>query len=105
MRIDPIVSFQQTPKIDKVAFDEPGHGVAKSREGASFAESVTKAVAEVNELQKTADDAAISLAKGEIEDVHQAMIAMQKARLAMDFTIQVRNKVIEAYQEVMRMQV
>jgi flagellar hook-basal body complex protein FliE len=33
------------------------------------------------------------------------MMAMQKAKLALDFTIQVRNKVIEAYQEIMRMQV
>lgn len=70
-----------------------------------FAESIKKAVGEVNSLQTKADDMAVKLATGDVEDVHKAMAAMQKARLALDFTIQVRNKVIEAYQEIMRMQV
>jgi flagellar hook-basal body complex protein FliE len=73
--------------------------------GPSFEASVKNAVAEVNDLQNQADQTAIRLAAGDVEDVHEAMIAMQKAKLALDFTIQVRNKVIEAYQEIMRMQV
>ncbi|MGQ9454282.1 MAG: flagellar hook-basal body complex protein FliE [Armatimonadota bacterium] len=71
----------------------------------SFKQIVKKAISEVNNLQKEADELAVKLATGDIEDVHRAMIAMQKAKLALDLTIQVRNKVIEAYQEVMRMQV
>ncbi|NLN77781.1 MAG: flagellar hook-basal body complex protein FliE [Armatimonadetes bacterium] len=72
---------------------------------ASFAQSIKKAVDEVNGLQKQADNLAVNMASGDVEDVHKAMIAMQKAKLALDFSIQVRNKVIEAYQEIMRMQV
>jgi flagellar hook-basal body complex protein FliE len=64
-----------------------------------------KALGEVNQLQRNADDMAVKLATGDVEDIHKAMIAMNKAKLAFDFTIQVRNKVIEAYQEIMRMQV
>lgn len=71
----------------------------------SFKQIVKKAISEVNNLQKEADELAVKLATGDVEDVHRAMIAMQKAKLALDLTIQVRNKVIEAYQEVMRMQV
>jgi len=73
--------------------------------GASFKELVKDAVSEVNKLQSQADQSAVKLATGELEDVHRAMIDMQKAKLALDLTIQVRNKVIEAYQEIMRMQV
>lgn len=72
---------------------------------ATFTEAIKKAVSEVNNLSNEADKLAVSLASGDVEDVHKAMIAMQKAKLALDFTIQVRNKVIEAYQEIMRMQV
>ena len=71
----------------------------------SFGSTLKGAVKEVNGLQVQGDKLAAKLATGDIEDVHQAMIAMQKASLAMQFTVQVRNKVIEAYQEVMRTQV
>ena len=73
--------------------------------GVSFKDSIKDAVSQVNDLQKTADTFATQLATGDLEDIHKAMIAMQKAKLAFDFTVQVRNKVIEAYQEIMRMQV
>lgn len=66
---------------------------------------VKKGIKEVNSLQSQADDLSVKLASGELEDVHEAMIAMQKAKLAFEFTVQVRNKIIEAYQEIMRMQV
>ena len=72
---------------------------------ATFTQAIKKAVSEVNHLQTEADKLAVDLASGNVEDVHKAMIAMQKAKLALEFTIQVRNKVIEAYQEIMRMQV
>jgi flagellar hook-basal body complex protein FliE len=71
----------------------------------SFGDTIKKAVGEVNDLQQKADGLATRLAAGDAVEVHQAMIAMQKASTAMQFTIQVRNKVVEAYQEVMRMQV
>jgi len=70
-----------------------------------FSGSVKKALSEVNELQGEADMFAQKLAAGESVEIHQAMIAMQKASTALQFTVQVRNKVIEAYQEIMRMQV
>ncbi|MGB3261796.1 flagellar hook-basal body complex protein FliE, partial [Paenisporosarcina sp.] len=44
------------------------------------------------------------LVTGEVKDIHEVMIASQKASLSLQLTVQVRNKVVEAYQEVMRMQ-
>ena len=71
----------------------------------SFGETIKNAISGVNELQSNADDIANKLAAGESVEIHQAMIAMQKASTSLQFTVQVRNKVIEAYQEIMRMQV
>lgn len=73
--------------------------------GASFSEFLQKALTEVNSLQKQSEAAAIKLTTGEITDLHSVMIAGEKAGLALQLTVQVRNKVIEAYQEIMRMQV
>lgn len=71
----------------------------------SFGNTIKQAVSEVNRLQEEADQLATKLVTGDAVEVHQAMIAMQKASTALQFTIQVRNKIIEAYQEIMRMQV
>lgn len=73
-------------------------------EGGSFGSKIKNAISEVNNLQGEADTIANKLASGDAVEIHQAMIAMQKASTALQFTIQVRNKVIEAYQEIMRMQ-
>ncbi len=74
-------------------------------EGGSFGSKIKNAISEVNNLQSEADTVANKLASGDAVEIHQAMIAMQKASTALQFTIQVRNKIIEAYQEIMRMQV
>ena len=60
---------------------------------------------EVNSSQTAAEDASLRLARGESRNVHEALISMEKAQLSLQFTLQVRNKVIEAYQEIMRMQI
>lgn len=70
-----------------------------------FAATLKNALSEVNKLQIQADDAAKNLAMGQAEDIHQVMIAVEQAKLAMQLTVQVRNKVVEAYQEISRMQI
>ena len=73
--------------------------------GPSFADTLAKSIEEVNHLQKEADQAIEKLASGESQNVHGAMLAVNKADTAFRMTMQVRNKILEAYQEVMRMQV
>ena len=73
--------------------------------GPSFAETLTESLKQVDDLQKDADQAIEKLVSGESQNVHGAMLAVNKADLAFRMTMQVRNKIVEAYQEVMRMQI
>lgn len=71
----------------------------------SFADTLKKAVGDVNELQKESDVKMQELAVGKTDDVAAVMIAAEKADIALRTMVQVRNKIIDAYQEIMKMQV
>src|SRR5262245_31167322 len=71
----------------------------------SFSSLIDKTLTETERLQDTADGMVKSLAQGEITDVHQVMLAMNRADLSFRMMLEVRNKLLDAYQEVMRMQV
>ena len=71
----------------------------------NFGEFLTEALGEVNQLQNNSAKASFDLAAGKLQDVSQVTIAAEKASIAIQLTMQVRNKMIDAYQEVMRMQV
>ena len=71
----------------------------------NFGEFLTQALGDVNKLQNDSAKATFDLASGKLQDVSQVTIAAEKATIAMQLTMQVRNKMIDAYQEVMRMQV
>jgi flagellar hook-basal body complex protein FliE len=73
--------------------------------GNSFGKILKTSLSEINQLQKDADLAIQELAAGNEKDIHQTMIALEKAEISFQFMMQVRNKIIAAYQEVMRMQV
>ncbi len=74
--------------------------------GKSDFEGMLKASMEkVNNLQGEADKSIEGLASGEVKDLHETMIAIEKADLSFNLMVQVRNKLIAAYEEVMRMQV
>ena len=70
----------------------------------SFSNTLRASIEEVNRLQRQADKAIESLAVGETKDVAQTMIAVEKANISFQLMTQVRNRLLEAYQEVMRMQ-
>ena len=71
----------------------------------SFSSYLKKAVNEVNSLQKASEKMNQGLATGQVQDFHQVMIASQKSGVALEMAMQVRNKAIEAYQEIMRIQI
>ncbi|HBL36860.1 MAG TPA: flagellar hook-basal body complex protein FliE [Firmicutes bacterium] len=68
-----------------------------------FEEMLKGYIGEVNKLQLKAEEMDQQFAAGTIENVHEVTIAAEKAALALDLTLQIRNKVVEAYQEIMRM--
>jgi len=71
----------------------------------TFGGLVTEALRQVNQSQVDADMAVKNLAIGKEKNLHSVMIALEEASLSMQFAMAIRNKVIEAYQEVSRMQV
>jgi flagellar hook-basal body complex protein FliE len=71
----------------------------------SFSDALKKALTEVGDLQVKADDLIQKFSVGKVQDIHQVTAAVEEASLAMQLTLQLRNKAIEAYQEIMRMQV
>lgn len=70
----------------------------------SFAETIEESLAKVNEMQMDKSLMIQDFASGKNQNVHELMITLQKAGLAMDMTSAVRNKVMQAYQEIMRIQ-
>ncbi|WP_058485150.1 flagellar hook-basal body complex protein FliE [Defluviitalea phaphyphila] len=55
-----------------------------------------------NQLQKEADQIGLDFMMGKTDNIHNVMIAQEKANIALQFTVQVQSKVLEAYQEIMR---
>lgn len=74
-----------------------------STKGTSFGEFLNSAIQQVNSLQQESEKLNEALALGLTDNIHQVMIASEKASVAMQFTLQVRNKILDAYQEIMRM--
>jgi flagellar hook-basal body complex protein FliE len=102
MRIDP------TDVRDRVSLSAAPQRAAAPQSEASepaFDEVLKAAVQSVDRLQKEANQAMRQLAVDGSVDIHQTMIAMEKADLSFRLMLQIRNKLVEAYQEVMRMQV
>ena len=71
----------------------------------SFGDILKNMVAETNQQQQNADQAIQQLHSGGEKNLHGAMISMEKADISLRYMIQARNKAIDAYQEIMRMQV
>lgn len=79
-------------------------GAPKKAEASGDFKAILKGyVEEVNQLQLKAEELDQKLAAGTLENIHEATIAAEKAALALELTIEIRNKVVEAYQEIMRM--
>ncbi|MBC7254023.1 MAG: flagellar hook-basal body complex protein FliE [Actinobacteria bacterium] len=82
-----------------------GKASGASREGVDFARGLGKALDRLNQVQNQADDMVAKLVTGQAEDIHSVILAVEKANLSLQMAVQVRNKVLEAYQEIMHMQV
>ncbi len=76
---------------------------ARMAEG--IGETLGKAIAELDQSQKAADAGALKLLAGEPVDLHQVMLQMEESFIGLNLALQVRNRVIEAYQEIQRMQI
>ncbi|MCR4438159.1 MAG: flagellar hook-basal body complex protein FliE [bacterium] len=100
MKVNEIVPLQTTvlPGAEAVRAPRPG-------ETPTFKEIVNKYLEETNQLQLKAGEAVRQMAAGEIDDIHDVMIAVEKSRVSLELVIEIRNRLLEAYRELMRMQV
>jgi len=72
-------------------------------DGGAFTETLKEALQEVNDLQNRSAEQVGEVLNGELKDVHSAMLALQKADLSFQLMLQVRNKLVQAYRDIMRM--
>ncbi len=73
--------------------------------GEAFGTVLKESIQQVNKMQKDAGMAIENLAQGKVENVHEAMIAMEKASISFNLMVEVKNRLLAAYEEMMRMQV
>ncbi|SHN16141.1 flagellar hook-basal body complex protein FliE [Gracilibacillus kekensis] len=71
----------------------------------AFANNLKEAINSINHAQKASDQKTEALARGEIDDLHDVMVTAQKSSIMLQTGVQVQKKVVDAYNEVMRMQV
>ncbi len=77
----------------------------KQGEGKNFSSVLRDAIEDINKLQLRAEDAITKVQLGNTTSVHEAIIALEKADISFRAMMQVRNKILDAYQEIMRTQV
>lgn len=71
----------------------------------SFKDIFNNALNKVNELILNSDELTEDFAAGRTDNIHDVMIALEKADIALQLTMQIRNKILDAYEEIMRMQI
>jgi flagellar hook-basal body complex protein FliE len=99
--------------VETVTFIEPlkaiefGSGISATgtKESGDFATWFDNQLSELNDQIKTSEVELRQLATGETNNIHHVMLSLEKAKLSFQLMMQVRNKALEAYQDVMRMQV
>jgi flagellar hook-basal body complex protein FliE len=97
--------IQGLPPIDSTAMDRPIMDREQSPDGQSnFWDTLKDSLEHVQQLQNDADQSVVNLVTGQGEDIHAAMSAVEKADLSFQLVMQVRNKIVQAYQQVSQMQ-
>ena len=84
-------------KTSKIVQNDPG--------SPSFKDTLQTFLKDVNSMQNHADRSIEKMVAGEITDVHQVMLAVEEANLSFNLMMEIRTKMVDAYQELMRMQV
>jgi len=95
-----------TPEIQApTPLDQPGTVTPGQPSSDSFGSVLGKLISDVNTKQTTATAAVDGLQSGQAVPLHQAVIAMEEANVSFQLMVEVRNKLLDSYQELMRMQV
>jgi len=77
---------------------------SRTGDGSAFAASITGAIDDLRALQSESSELAVAAVTGELDDIHSAMIASTRAAVTLELVAAVRNKGVDAFNEIMRMQ-
>jgi flagellar hook-basal body complex protein FliE len=91
---------QYLPKLRNISEEEP-----KETRTNNFTDTLGEFVRDVNALQKESGDMTEKMLKGEPVDIHDVMIASEKAKTSFQLLVEMRNKFVDMYHEILRMQV
>jgi flagellar hook-basal body complex protein FliE len=109
MAINPMNPVSLVNPVAQIAKSGPESVLSGERNEAEPAQSfetvLGKALYEVNDLQQQSTELNEKLAAGQLQYIHQATAMAEKASLALELTLQIRNKLLDAYQEIMRTQI
>ncbi len=99
-------SIRSTPPLPSITQEKSG-GIGQEAKSTdkTFGSMLKNSINEVNRLQSDANTSIIKLQSDQSASIHETMIAMEKASISFQTMLTVRNKVVEAYQEIMRLQV
>lgn len=81
------------------------NNVNKQASSQQFSNNLKTAIEQLNQTQLESEQKTIALVNGEVDDLHDVMVTAQKANLMMSMAVEVQSKVIDAYNEMMRMQI
>jgi flagellar hook-basal body complex protein FliE len=87
----------------KIQGNMPSNNEKNSKDDSSFNDILTKSLKEVNSAQIKSINALNSLVAGKTENIHETMIQMQKASISFQMMMEVRNKLVDAYNEIIKM--
>lgn len=77
----------------------------KGNDSSDFYKYLKNELDKVNDTQINAENSTMDLLTGEARDIHQVLIATEEAKLSLELAVQIRNKLVDAYQELIRMQI
>ncbi len=99
------MAIQSISSINNIMTTTPVKTVNETNGTIDFKELLMEALQNVNSLEQEASKMTEDFIAGKTDNIHSVMISAEKASVSLDFVMEVRNKVLEAYQEIMRMQV
>ena len=100
MPVSPIAPVQGVLPSNFVS----GAGANTGTDGSGFASTLTGAVDNLQQLQSTSKELAVSAVTGDLSDIHNATLASSRAQITLELMATVRNKGVDAFNEIMRMQ-
>ena len=104
MTVAPIAPVQGRPADKLRRRRSTGAAPVSGTDGSAFATSLTGAVDNLQQLQSTSNQLAVSAVTGNLDDIHNATLAATRAQVTLELMATVRNKGVDAFNEIMRMQ-